>query len=749
MPRLVSRSTIIATLAVCAVVGTSVLAWDWFQTVPPEVAANPTYVGRDTCAECHQTELHKWMGSDHERAMDYATDKTVEADFNDTTFEYQGVKSHFFRKGDKFMVNTEGPDGKYEDFEIKYTFGIHPLQQYMVEFPDGRVQVLRESWDVKNKKWFYVTPPDVTNERILPGDPLHWTGIGQNWNTTCADCHSTNLHKNYDPDKNTYHTSWQEINVSCEECHGPGSVHVDLARRKSPFWDRKIGYGLPNLKNKMLGTQLETCAKCHARRYQIHEDFRSGKPFFDYYEPVLLANTLYQADGQILDEVYEYDSFLQSKMHANHVKCSDCHDPHSLKLKFEGNRLCAQCHDPAKFDTEAHHHHKDGTAGAQCINCHMATRMYMVIDERRDHSFRIPRPDLSVALGTSNACNNCHTRADETFQWAADAVKKWYGERKSTDPIHWGVAFKAGRAETAEAEPLLLGLLSRNTTPAVVRATAIDLLVNYPSAASVAARRAALKDSDALVRLSAVRVLPTDNADLLVADLAGMLNDPLRSVRIMAAARLAHLPLDKLSDAQRQAFEKAMVEFRESENLSLDHAGAHLTLASLARHQGQLQDAISHLTAAIKLEPYLAGPRSELASLMQEHGGDVKEITRLRAEEADLMDRDSTLAPDNADIFYHLGLLRYTLGEWEKADTAFHKACEKAPRNYDYRMALALLRVKQYDETGDEKQFEAAAQSLKMMHDMNRDDPRAKQILIRLLETHKEKDAAKAAPPKS
>ncbi len=340
MPRLAARSTILSALALGAVVATSVLAYDWYQTVPAEVAANPTYVGRDTCAQCHEAEYHKWMGSDHERAMDYATDKTVEADFNDTTFEYQGVKSHFFRKGDKFMVNTEGPDGKYQDFEIKYTFGIHPLQQYMVEFPDGRVQVLRESWNVKEKKWFYVTPPDVTNERILPGDPLHWTGIGQNWNTTCADCHSTDLHKNYDPIKNTYHTSWQEINVSCEECHGPGSVHVDLARRKSPFWDRNVGYGLPNLKDKFLTTQLETCAKCHARRYQVHEEFRSGKPFFNYYEPVTLAAGLYQPDGQILDEVYEYDSFLQSKMHANHVQCSNCHDPHSLKLKFEGNRLC-------------------------------------------------------------------------------------------------------------------------------------------------------------------------------------------------------------------------------------------------------------------------------------------------------------------------------------------------------------------------------------------------------------------------
>ena len=259
------------------------------------------------------------------------------------------------------------------------------------------------------------------------------------------------MHKNYDPKANTYKTTWHEINVSCEECHGPGSVHVDLAKRWSPFWDRNIGYGLPALKEKELKVQLETCAKCHSRRYQVHEDFRPGQPFLNYYEPVVLAQTLYQADGQILDEVYEYDSFLQSKMHANHVQCTDCHDPHSLKLKFEGNNLCTQCHEPhnpAKYDTPAHHHHAVGSAGAKCINCHMASRTYMVIDERRDHSFRLPRPDLSVELGTSNACNNCHTKPNETPQWAADAIKKWYGERPKREP-HWGPAIKAGAGRKA------------------------------------------------------------------------------------------------------------------------------------------------------------------------------------------------------------------------------------------------------------------------------------------------------------
>lgn len=751
MSRLATPRTLLIAVAACASLAAGTLAWDWYQVVPPDVVANAQYVGRETCLKCHQPQYDLWHGSDHDRAMDYATEKTVLGDFNDAKFEYQGVTTRFFRRDGKYMVNTEGPDGKHHDYEVKYTFGVRPLQQYMVEFPDGRVQVLRESWDVNKKQWFYVTPPDVTNERILPGDPLHWTGIAQNWNTTCADCHSTNVHKNYDPKTNTYKTDWAEINVSCEECHGPGSVHVDLANRWSPFWDRKIGYGLPALKDKNQSVQLETCAKCHARRYQVHENFRPGQPFMNHYEPVLLAQSLYEPDGQILDEVYEYDSFLQSKMHANHVQCTDCHDPHSLKPKFEGNALCTQCHiphNPAKFDTPAHHHHEVGTPGAMCINCHMASRTYMVIDERRDHSFRIPRPDLSVELGTPNACNKCHTKPNEGPQWAADAIKKWTGDKPKRDP-HWGPAFKAARESKPEGEKLLLDLLARNTTPPVVRATAIELLANYPSNASIAARRAALNDRDPLIRLTAVQVVPADNPQTLLLDLAGAVDDPIRGVRIAAATRMAQLPLDKLTDSQRKAFEQAMIEFRQSQELSLDHAGGHLVLGSFDRQHGRIEEAIQHLVDAIKLEPYLAGPRAELASLMQEHGGEAAEIRRLRTEEADLIERDSKLAPDNADIFYRLGLLRYTLGDYDKAEAAFKTACEKSPRNYDYLMALALLQEKRYLETADDKQFNAAVETIKKMHDQNRNDIRAKQILERLSAIWRERNPqAKPEEPK-
>jgi len=372
--------------------------------------------------------------------------------------------------------------------------------------------------------------------------------------------------------------------------------------------------------------------------------------------------------------------------------------------------------------------------------------MYMVIDERRDHSFRVPRPDISAAIGTTNACNNCHTKPNETFQWAADAIKKWYGEKKSNQPPHWAAAINAGRDGTPEGERLLLDLLSHNTTPAIVRATAIELLGNYATNASVTARRAALNDSDPQVRLSAIHVIPTDSPDLLVADLASMLSDSTRGIRIAAASQLAHLPLDKLTDSQRHAFEQAMIEFRDSQKLSLDHAGAHLALAAADRRHGNIEQAIDHLTTAIKLEPYLTGARAELASLMLENGGDPAEIRRLNSEEADLLERDTKLAPTNADIFYRLGLIRYLLGEYDKADAAFKKASELAPRNYDFRMALALLEQKRYEETGDAAFYNATIESLKVLRELNRDDERGKQIYFKLQEARKQREGG-ASPP--
>ena len=627
----------VALAAVCLVTYASV---DWYSAAPRSALSRATYVGRQSCVECHRTEAELWSGSHHDRAMEIATEETVDGDFDDAVFTRFETKTRFFRDGDRFMVNTTGPDGQYHDYQIKYTFGYEPLQQYMVEFPDGRVQVLRVSWDQVRKEWFYVAPVDAADMQLEPDDPLHWTGLGQNWNTMCADCHSTDFRKNFDLAKNEYRSEFFEIDVSCEACHGPGSLHVELAESRSLFWDRRHGYGLTNpLKKVSNRHQVETCAPCHARRSAIHPDYTAAERWPNYFEPQLLTTGLYHADGQILDEVYVYGSFVQSKMYHKDVRCTDCHNPHSLQLKFPGNKLCTQCHQPGVYDGANHHRHTDAAA-TQCVNCHMPSRTYMEIDGRRDHSFRIPRPDLSVALGTPNACNDCHTKPEETYEWAAEAVREWYGDKRPDDP-HWAPAIAAARESHPVGADLLAQLLRRRELPDIVRATATELLGNYPSEDSMRRRRELLEHESPLVRSAAVRSLPvpptaeqlgvpqSDTAtrstieqlqQRFVRDLEPLLRDQIRSVRLAAANRLVAGVSGLLKPRFRDALDDAISEYRQGQQMTLDRPESHMNLAILARNLREYDDAEQHLRTAIRIAPYRTDPREILADLLQRTG---------------------------------------------------------------------------------------------------------------------------------
>ncbi len=369
-------------------------------------------------------------------------------------------------------------------------------------FPGGRYQALSVAWDTRPKaaggqRWFHLYPGEKVDHR----DVLHWTGVAQNWNFMCADCHSTNLQKRYDAASDTFDTTWSEINVSCEACHGPGSRHVEWARRAKAaggsgdalkglvfsmkdtsggHWALPAGAAIAR-RTAPLSSRLEveTCGRCHARAARLWPTYEHGRPLADTHRVALLEEGLYEADGQIRDEVYEYGSFLQSKMYQAGVTCSNCHDPHSSALRLPGNALCGQCHVPTRYDQPTHHFHQAGTAGAQCVSCHMPQRRYMVVDDRRDHSFRIPRPDESVRLGTPNTCTACHSR--RSGAWAAAAVQKWYGPAAAARPS-FAAAFHAGRTRQPEGASLLSSLVADRAQPPIVRATALSLLSRYAGA---------------------------------------------------------------------------------------------------------------------------------------------------------------------------------------------------------------------------------------------------------------------------
>ena len=664
--RIAAILCIISSLAAAAV-------WaDWYYGLPDDAEA--TYVGRQACLDCHQDQHESWAGSHHDLAMDVATDSSVLGDFNGAALEHYGTQSRMFKRDGRFFINTEGPDGKLADFEIKYVFGVDPLQQYMVEFDRpadmpadrvARLQVLRVSWDTKAKKWFHLDPPDV-REKLDPSDDLHWTGIAQRWNNMCADCHSTNLRKNFDPATLTYYTQWSEIDVSCEACHGPGSLHVQLARAPSPFWDRKRGYALAPLKVEGTGlaasiNQIEMCAHCHSRRRVVSGDFAAGSSYHDFFSSELLTATSYHADGQILDEVYEYGSFVQTKMYHKGIKCTDCHDPHTARLKHQGNQVCTSCHQhPAgKYDGAIHHRHSDGKPGSSCVDCHMPQTTYMQVDPRRDHSFRVPRPDLSVQFGTPNACTGCHlrderlpgeeagvqesavlaradlknleyadwlrlaARDDEEVKahlarvdrWADATYDKWFGNRRKRES-HFAEAIAAVRSFADDAPARLTALLKNREMPAIARATAATELAAYVAENSEArqAVEAALRDRDASVRAAAVTSLQSDDPQYLAKALAPSLADERRIVRIEAAHRLAGLP--HWQGGQRAAMERSLLEAFAAFAVDNDRAGGQLVQGVLHEHLNELEEAEASYRTAMRVEPLGVGPRSNLAQLL-------------------------------------------------------------------------------------------------------------------------------------
>lgn len=672
------------------------------------VAEAATYVGRATCTSCHATEVEDWTGSHHDAAMQEATEATVLGDFNNVTFTHFDEPFTFFMEGDTFMVSTNGPDGTLQTYPIAYTFGVEPLQHYLIGFPDGRYQALSAAWDTRpaaegGQRWFHLYP----DEAIPPDDVLHWTGDYQNWNYMCADCHSTNLQKNYDVATDQYRTTWSEIDVSCEACHGPASQHLTWAEDGTA--DAPYKGFLGALKDTNQGTwrinattgnaertaplsaptQVETCARCHARRAVLTESWQPQQAFLATHRPVLLDEGLYHADGQILDEVYVYGSFIQSKMHAKGVVCSDCHNPHSLELKAPGNALCGSCHMPSQYDTPEHYFHEAGTLGAQCVECHMPTQTYMVVDPRRDHSLRVPRPDLSVALGTPNACTQCHTTQSDS--WAATAVARWYGPERRQE-AHYGEALAAGRSGAADALPRLTALVADGTQPAIARATATSLMGQFPSLEAINALQQALSDPEPLVRVAALVALEPFNPADRVALASHVLADSVLAVRLEAARILAPVPPAQMPPQRQVAFTEAIQAYEAAQQVNADRPEAHMNLGLLYAQQGRLGEAQQAYRTALRLAPEFVQAYVNLADVYRALGRD--------AEGGDLLREALRVDPNAAEAHYALGLLLVRQGEAAEALMAFREAVRLQPRNarFSYVLGVALNTNGQTDE---------------------------------------------------
>lgn len=657
--RRLRRVVVIASAAVSIAASLLVLFWDGCaRSLAHRDAPTATYVGTETCASCHAGVTARWRGSHHDLAMRAPNDSTVAGDFANARYRYAGVTTTFSRRDGQFVVNTDGPDGVLRDYPVRYTLGTAPLQQYLIALGGGRLQALGVAWDTRpradgGQRWFHLYP----NQRIAHGDELHWTGIRQNWNYMCAECHSTGVEKSYDPATRSFATTFAAPNVGCEACHGPGSLHAS-SRGKVAF--------APLTR----ANEVERCARCHSRREEFSEDYVHGRPLGDTHRVAMLDDQLYHADGQIEDEVFEYGSFVQSRMYARGVVCSDCHEPHAATLRAPGSQVCVRCHLPAAYQSSQHHFHQPGSKGADCVGCHMPTRTYMVIHERHDHSIRVPRPDLSVSLGVPNACTSCH--ADRSASWAARQVKAWYGH-VPRGYQRYAEAFAASTRDDSGATRLLIGIAGDSGEPAIARASALQRLASrldpsFNGAFDVI--RAGLSDSSALVRRAAVLSLAEADASVRVRMLSPLLGDNVRAVRVEAAralASVASIPLD---------------EYLAGERFNADRPESHVKLALLYASRRQYVDAERELREALTIDPRSVPALVNLA--------DVYRATDRDADAGRVLRSAVTIDPTSAAAHHALALYFVRAKRGDEALSELARAARLAPDVARYANVYAI-----------------------------------------------------------
>jgi len=657
------------------------------------------FVGSEQCQDCHQKEFSAWQGSHHDMAMKHANEQSVLADFDNVSFKDGSETNKFYKKKAQFWVNIKGPDGKFHDYQIRYTFGFEPLQQYMVEFDDGRVQLIPFAWDSRSKaqggqRWFNLYPEFNENHQ-----DFFWTNKGQNWNYMCADCHSTNVIKNFDVKTDSYQTTFSEINVGCEACHGPASEHLNWAKTdnkassKKGFsrdiskqvkdWVKKEGF--KTLKPKAIHNSQQTlvCAQCHSRRTQISNNNHIDKNNFgEKYLLSLITNDNYYADGQIYNENFVYGSFLQSKMAKNGVVCSNCHDPHSAKLTMPEEVVCLQCHQATNYAQRSHHQHQEDSTGAQCVNCHMPETTYMEIDDRRDHGWHKPNPNMAKQFATPDTCLSCHENEDS--DWSSEYVNKWFNKGLEKAEETFAPIFAIADGGYQNVAQHLSKIAQSQEYADIIRASALERMASYPDTNTLIAIARNVKHSDSNIRRGAidgaVNIKPAEKWRIL----SPLLTDSVLSVRSEAA--MALVPLwSMLSVEQKTVLEPALADYMAIQDFNADRGYAHTNKAIVLGYQNKVDEALAAYQQSMRIEPYFAAAYVNMAELYKRHGNNEQAIATLK--------QGSKANPSDSSIPYSLGLAFIRAKDTSQAQHNLKLAAELAKSNarYYYVYALSLV----------------------------------------------------------
>ena len=656
-------------------------------------------ISNQQCISCHQKSQHDWEQSDHAKAMAVANNSSVLGDFNKINVEYKGQKAFFFKKDNRYLV-TISLDNNSDTYSIKYTFGHFPLQQYLVETEQGKLQVLPFAWDTRDKslggqRWYHHSVHASDNEKISAADRLHWRQPLQNWNGMCADCHSDGLVRQYSIEDNKFDTQFDNINVGCLSCHGDMSDNSNhktttVNPNTAKLISQKTGLWLRNEKDKTAHWQGEqrdnsfmgNCFSCHALREPLTDGFKANIPFLDQFTPQLLSTPNYYPDGQIQEEVYVYGSFLQSKMFEAGVNCLDCHDKHTMKLKIEGNGVCLQCHRPQIYDVKKHHQHDENSNGAHCVNCHMPETTFMGVDNRRDHSFKIPRPDISQLFNTPNACMNCHV--DKSNQWASKQLSQWNGKPKNLKMSKQRlIALNSGQSLTLSQH---LSIIEDEQLDVISRATAVELLGMTTQSITADLLVPYLTHKEPLIRLSAAKASSLLSTSDKVKYLTVLLNDKYKSIRVAAARQLvtSDMSTSVVLMSKPSLFNDALKELIVANKVNSWRGEGASNQGMLAIDLKKFKEAEQLLLQAINVDPYFEVVYLNLVDLYRRQQRHIDVVSTLF--------KGIKNNKNSAALYYAFGLHYIRQQNIKGAISYLNKSMSLAPMNdrYAYTYILAL-----------------------------------------------------------
>ena len=693
-------------------------------TAPKNVA--PAYAGAQTCQSCHQSEYDQWQQSDHFKAMQTANKDTVLGDFNDIEVNFHDIATRFFIEDGQYKLTTTNKQNKVQTFAVPYTFGFYPLQQYLVDVGEGKLQAFNIAWDSRTKeeggqRWFHLQPI----EKITPEHPFFWQRHFQNWNSRCADCHTTDLKRNFEPKTNSFDTQFSEVNVACESCHGPAGQHIKLAKKgELSGQDSGFSQTLPELKNfsfspnkpiahadgKPNNSEINVCARCHSLRTPLTQPFanteqtyqdthnKSEENYRDTHNKKALAHSanqpqqrfvddnrlewirapFYHANGSINEEVFVAGSFMQSKMQHAGVTCSNCHNAHTGKVKIQGNGLCLQCHQAETFNTPEHHHHTPQTDGAMCVNCHMPEKTYMGVDDRRDHSFLIPDLSFNNAASEPQSCLACHDKTDK--HWREASHKLWGSNSKVNE---WKVAREHVQSLAPQGLDEAIAFIQNPGHSYLRRASLLAALSQYRSQEGVDIALANLENDNALLRRAAVESLNILSPRARWQVLSQKLDEPSKSVRFEMARTLVE-SVGQLSRSDKAKLMPLLGEYRDMLALNADSPITQLALGNLASNLGDLAVAEQAYLTAYKIEPSYIPVLIQISEFYRQQGQDEKG--------AGYLSKALKVEPNNAQANHALGLFKIRQKQYGQAlaNLKISAHSDEALPSFAYIYAVAL-----------------------------------------------------------